>query len=124
MVEGVFIDSDKPTVRAVLAWEQAVQNPYFILDTGFTGDLVVTNDVARDLGLEVSGVMKANLAGNRGVELPTATALAVMEGHSLYVTAFIIPEGWPLLGISFMEKFGYKAVVDCKNKKVRLEVAS
>lgn len=124
MVEGIFIDSDKPTVRTVLAWEQAVQNPYFILDTGFTGDLVVTNDVAKDLGLEISGVTKANLAGNKGLELPTATALAVMEGRSLYVTALIIPEGWPLLGISFMEKFGYKAIVDCKNKKVRLGVAS
>lgn len=124
MVEGIFIDSDKPTVRAVIAWEQAVQNPYFILDTGFTGDLVVTNDVAKDLGLEISGVTKANLAGNKGVEVPTATALAIMEGRSLYVTVFVIPEGWPLLGISFMEKFGYKAIVDCKNKKVRLEVVS
>lgn len=120
MVSGVFVDSDKPTVPVAIAWNQAIQTPHFILDTGFTGDLVVTPEVARDLGLDVSGIIPARLAGNRVVNLPTATAIAVMEGKKLYVTVFI-SEGWQLVGISFMQKFNYKAIVDCKNKTVELE---
>ncbi len=123
MVEGTFVETDKPMVPAVIAWNQSVQNPYFILDTGFTGDLVVTPQVAHDLGLEVNGVMGARLAGNKIVNLPTATAIAVMEGQRLYVTVFI-SEGWQLLGIGFMQKFNYKAIVDTKNQKVSLEVAA
>jgi len=122
MVEGTFVETDKPMVPAVIAWNQSVQSPHFILDTGFTGDLVVTPQVALDLGLEVNGVMGARLAGNKIVNLPTATAIAVMEGQRLYVTVFI-SEGWPLLGISFMQKFNYKAIVDTKNQKVSLEVS-
>ncbi len=120
-VEGTFVESDKPMVPASVAWNQAVQTSYFILDTGFTGDLVVTPEIAKDLGLEISGVMPAKVAGNKIMNAPTATAFGVMEGRQLYVTVFII-DGWPLLGISFMEKFKYRAEVDCKNKKVKLEV--
>ncbi|HLD70335.1 MAG TPA: hypothetical protein VI937_00385 [Negativicutes bacterium] len=122
MIEGQFVDGDKPVVPAVIAWNQSVQAPYFILDTGFTGDLVVTPEIAKDLGLDVSAMMPVRIAGNRVVPMETATAIAVMEGQRLYVTIFI-SEGWPLLGITFMQKFNYKAIVDCRNKKVGLEVA-
>ena len=120
MVQGVFIDSDKPTVPVTIAWNQAVQSPQFILDTGFTGDLVVTEQMATDLGLEVSGVSSVKAAGHDVKHYQTASAIAVMEGQQLLVTAYIIPDGWPLLGISFMEKFSYKAEVDCKHKTVSL----
>lgn len=123
MVRGVFVDSDKPTVPVTIAWAQAVQTPHFILDTGFTGDLVVTEQMATDLGLEVTGVSPVKVAGKPTANFATATAIAVMESSKLLVTAYIIPDGWPLLGISFMEKFNYKAEVDCKNKTVSLEVA-
>jgi hypothetical protein len=45
-----------------------------------------------------------------------------MEGETLYVTAILV-KGKPLLGISFMQKFKYKVIVDCQNLKVALEVA-
>lgn len=38
MVRGVFIEN-VPFVKVVIAWGQAVQAPYVVLDTGFTGDL-------------------------------------------------------------------------------------
>ena len=122
MIKGKFIDNDKPVVPAGIAWEQTAQNSYFILDTGFTGDLVVTPEIAKDLGLEISGMIPAHIAADKIVELPTATAIAVMEGKKLYVTVFI-SKGWPLLGISFLQKFNYKAIVDCKYKEVLLEVS-
>jgi predicted aspartyl protease len=122
-VVGNFVESDKPVVQASIAWNQSVQTPHFILDTGFTGDLAVNSQIATELGLEISGVMPARFAGNTVANVPTATAIAAMEGERLYVTVAII-DGWPLLGISFMEKFKYKAEVDCRNKTVRLEVVT
>ena len=123
MVVGVFIDSDKPMVQATIAWNNIIQSPHFVLDTGFTGDLVVTEQLARELGLEVTGVSSMKSVGHAADNYRTATAIAEMEGSQLFVTAYIIPDGWPLLGISFMEKFKYRAEVDCKNKTVKLEAA-
>jgi predicted aspartyl protease len=121
MVEGEFIDGNKPVVQAGVAWDQSIQNPYFILDTGFTGDLAITPQIARDLGLQIGGSMHAQNATGKIENIPFATAYAVMEGMTLFVTV-LITDGIPLLGISFMEKFNYKAVIDCKNKKVGLEM--
>jgi len=122
-VVGEFVESDKPVVKATIAWNQAVQTPNFILDTGFTGDLAVNPQIASELGLEISGVMPARFAGNTVADVRTATAIAAMEGEQLYVTIAII-DGWPLLGISFLEKFKYRAEVDCKNKTVKLDVVA
>ncbi len=121
MVKGEFIDGDKPMISATIAWETATQSPHFLLDTGFTGDIVVTPKIAEELGLEVSGVTFAKTATNKIESVQTATAIGVMEGVNMLVTV-LISEGLPLLGISFLEKFKYKAIVDCKNKKVSLEV--
>jgi predicted aspartyl protease len=126
MINGTFVDGNKPMVEATIAHGQAVQNPFFVLDTGFTGDLAVTDKVAKDLGFDPNNpdfISDMRTADHKLSPFPSVTALASMEGKTLYVTLVIKP-GLPLLGISFMEKFGYKAIVDCKNKKVSLEVAS
>ena len=124
MVQGVFVNSDKPTVQVTVAWNNIIQSPHFVLDTGFTGDLVVTEQLAKDMGLEVTGVSSMKSAGHAVTDYRTATVIAEMEGNKLLVTAYIISDGWPLIGISFMEKFNYRAEVDCKNKTVRLEVVA
>src|SRR5271155_5391424 len=100
-IEGEFVDSDKPVIRASVAWVDSVQSPYFILDTGFTGDLVVTPQLASDLGLSVDMVLPAKIAGGSIVPTRAATAIGVMEGRQLYLTVFVM-EGWQLLGISFL----------------------
>jgi len=120
MVTGKFVDGDKPMVQALIASGQAIQNPFFVLDTGFTGDLQVTPQIAKELGLDLSGVTNARIANGKIIPVPTAVALAGMEGLQLYATV-LVSDGMPLLGISFLEKFGYKAIVDCKYKTVTLE---
>lgn len=122
MIKGTFVQNDKPMVEATIAWGQAVQTPYFVLDTGFTGDLAVTPEVAKELGLNEDGVTEMRTAANQIMLFPSATALASMEGKTIYVTV-IIKKGLPLLGISFLEKFKYKVTVDCNHKTVELEVS-
>ena len=123
MVEGKFIEGNRPMVPALIAWGQAIQNPYFILDTGFTGDLQVTPQIAKDLGLELNTVTNAQIATGEIVPVRSGVAFAVMGEEKIYVTV-LVSEGMPLLGISFLEKFKYKAIVDCKNKTVQLEVVN
>jgi predicted aspartyl protease len=121
MVKGVFIEN-MPLVQVVVAWGQSVQAPFVVLDTGFTGDLQVTPEIASELGLEVAGVTKVRVANGQIMEVPIALAIAAMEGE-LNRIQVLIAKSAPLLGISFLSKFTYKAIVDCKHKTVALEKA-
>lgn len=118
MVRGEFYENI-PLVKIIVAWGQAVQTPYFILDTGFTGDLQVTPKIANELGLKITGVTQARIANGDVIYVPVALALASMEGATNYLNV-LISESMPLAGISFLTKFGYKAVVDCKYRTVIL----
>jgi clan AA aspartic protease len=119
MVKGEFIEN-LPCVNVNIGWGQAVQSPTFVLDTGFTGDLQVSYDIARELNLNIVGVIPTKIADGKIVNMPTAVAIASMEGQKEYVEVFV-SEGSPLLGIGFLSKFSYKATIDCKYKAVFLE---
>ena len=119
MVSGVFVENI-PFVKVVVAWGQSVQAPFVVLDTGFTGDLQVTPKIARELGLQVAGLTKTQIANGQVIEVPVALAIAAMEGATNYIQV-LISESMPLVGISFLSKFGYKATVDCKYRAVALE---
>lgn len=121
MVYGVF-QQNAPWIQTVVAWGQSVQAPFFILDTGFTGDLQVTPQIAQDLRLPTIGVTNVRIANGQLVSVPVALALVLMEGIVNRVEV-LISMGSPLAGISFLTKFGYKAIVDCKHRVVTLERA-
>jgi len=119
MVRGVFVENI-PFVRVVVGWGQSVQASFVVLDTGFTGDIQVTPKIATELGLRVVGITKSRIANGQIVDVPTALALASMEGVANYIQ-ILISESMPLAGISFLSKFNYKAIVDCKYRTVVLE---
>lgn len=119
MLKGEFV-GNIPFIKIILAWADSVQSPFFVLDTGFTGDLQVTFKIAKELGLKVSGVTKARIANGQEVDVPVALATASMEGVSNYVQV-LISDSMSLAGISLLSKFFYKATVDCKYKNVILE---
>ena len=119
MVSGVFVENI-PFIKVVVGWGQSVQAPFVVLDTGFTGDLQVTQKIAKELGLQVVGVTKTQIANGQVIEVPVALAIAAMEGSANYIQV-LISESMPLAGISFLSKFGYKATVDCKYRTVALE---
>jgi len=119
MIHGRFVDNT-PFIQVIVCWGQSVQAPFFILDTGFTGDLQVTPQMAQELGLRVIGVTPTRIANGQVVETPTALALASMEGAVGYIQV-LISESMPLAGISLLTKFNYKATVDCKYRTIALE---
>ncbi len=126
MVIGSFKGSEHqlPYVPTILSWDSLVQTPSFVLDTGFSGELAVTPQLAVDLGLNFDSVMTLNVANGSSDQFRTANVFATMEGQTLYMTAVLIPKGKrPLLGIKFMEKFKYTAIVDCHHKTAVLQVS-
>jgi len=119
MVKG-FFHGNIPIIKIVVGWGRALQTPFVVLDTGFTGDLQITPKMAQELGLKITGVTKAQIANRETIEVSAALALAAMEDATNYIQV-LISESAPLAGISFLSKFGYKAIVDCKYKTVVLE---
>lgn len=119
MVSGEFFEN-APWIKVIVAWGQAVQAPPVILDTGFTGDLQVTPKIAQELGLQVTGVTKTKIANGTIVNVPVALAFAAMEG-AINRIEVLISNSPPLAGISFLSKFSYKAIVDCKYNAATLE---
>lgn len=122
MVQGRFYQSipNIPFVEILIGWGQAIQQHSFILDTGFTGDLKVTETMAKELGLEIRGVTPLGMVNGKAQDFPLALAIADMEGVKERVSV-IIGDGLPVMGIGTLRKFGYKACIDCKHMIVNLE---
>jgi predicted aspartyl protease len=119
MMQGYF-DGNVPMISVTVGSGQAAQAPFVVLDTGFTGDLQVTPEVAKELGLVVSGIEKMRVADGRIVDVPTALTFVELEGIKKYVQV-LISKSSSLAGISLLSRFQYKAMVDCKYKTVILE---
>jgi predicted aspartyl protease len=123
MIYGTFYQNNFPNIPFVdilIGWGQSIQQHTFILDTGFSGELKVTETMAKDLGLETIGVVPMGMINNQTQEFPAALALVDMEGAKERVTV-VIGEGLPVLGIGTLTRFGYKACIDCKHRTVSLQ---
>jgi predicted aspartyl protease len=124
MIQGYFLPSapNVPVFSLLVSSEDAVTNPLFVLDTGFSGDLKVNPQTAEDLGLEPIASTDITIANGQTVRSKVALAYTSMEGIRNAVSV-VIEEGTHLAGIGLFTKFGYKAIVDCKNRTVELHKA-
>ena len=123
MLLGSFYQKDYPNipfVEILIGWGHAIQQHTFVLDTGFTGDLKVTQTMANELGLEIIGITPLGMVNGTAENFRVALAIADMEGTKERVSV-IIGDGLPVLGIGTLRKFGYKACIDCKHMIVNLE---
>ena len=112
--------ANTPIIQLIVAWGQSVLTPYFILDTGFSGNLKVNPKTAQELGLNPSGVQNITIANGQIVQAPVAIGYVAIEGAVNLVTILIV-DGSHLAGIGLFTKFGYKVTVDCKYRSVELE---
>ncbi len=118
MITGFFVDNT-PWVEVVLTWGKNANNMAAILDTGFSGDLQVTPKIARELALPLLGKTEVKIANGSIVSTPVVLAATTMEGVHKQIQV-LVSNGIPLLGINFLTRFSYKAIVDCKNRKISL----
>jgi len=119
MITGIMA-RNIPYIPITLGLGNSVQRIIVVLDTGFTGDVLVTPQVADELGLKTIGVASMQIADGTKAPFPTSYAFATMEG-SISSVNVLISKGMPLVGIGFLSKFGYKATVDCKHRTVVIQ---
>ena len=125
MVDGFFLTfRNLPAVRVPVAFGQLVSNQDYILDTGFSGDIKVDLQTAKELGIDMGSIVAAHIDNANGQRVPAGLAhgFAEMEGRKKPV-GIIIADGPHLVGMGFLSVFGYKAVVDGKNWECHLEFA-
>jgi predicted aspartyl protease len=118
MISGQFV-GNMPLIKVLVASGQSVQAPFVILDTGFTGDLQITPKIATELGLKIRGITNTQIANGQIIQVPVALAVASMEGFNILIEV-LISDSSPLAGISFLTKFGYKAIINCKHRTIKL----
>ena len=70
-----------------------------ILDTGFSGELSVSTDVVRRLGLNIVDFTQAIIAGGRAIRVPWCFMELRFGGMSREILALVM-DGMPLLGMS------------------------
>ena len=119
MVDGTFLNA-VPLIPITIAWRHGAQTSMAVLDTGFSGDLQITPAIAKELGIQKKSVAYATMADGKVHEVPISLAIASMENVGKTVQV-LVSEGVVLAGIGFLSKFGYKAIVDCKYRKVMLQ---
>lgn len=119
MIKGLFI-KNSPWVEVTISWGRSIQKPLVILDTGFTGDLQITPKMAKELDLKSETITNVQIANGQVIQVPVVVAVSSMEGETKNIQA-LVSDSTPLVGINFLSKFSYKAVVDCKNKTVALQ---
>lgn len=119
MIQGVLIGST-PLVKIAISWKNSVIFPHVIVDTGFTGDIQITTEIARALKLTPTSFTQVRIANGDLITVKTGVALVILEGVKKYVEV-LFSLGEPLLGVGLLKKFGYRAIVDGKNNTVFLE---
>ncbi len=119
MVKG-FMNGNVPFIEATVINKNNVLDIIFTLDTGFSEDLLITPEIASELELESDSFLNLYIANGEQVSLNVSAGFAVIENTKQEVE-IIVSNGSPLLGIGFLTKFGYKAIVDCKDRTVTLE---
>ncbi len=118
MIEGKFI-GDAAYIQIVIASGDAVQERFFIIDTGFSGFLQVSENIAMELNLDTKGVMTVRLANGSTEDAPVSTIRAFVGEKDGHVDVLIL-NTQPLMGIKFLKKFGCMLNLDCKNEKVSI----
>ena len=70
--------------------------------------------------LDAENFSELYVANGEKVTLNFSNANAILENENKKVQ-ILVSNGIPLLGIGFLTKFGYKAIIDCKQRTVTLE---
>ncbi len=121
MIYGKFSrDKNLPYIQVGVSVRDAIVYPKFVLDTGFSGDLKINPSTAKDLGFVGTFEVPSVSAHGQEILVDAVVGYAEMEGRKAPIR-ILIGDGELLAGIGLFSVFGYRAVVDCKNKEAYLE---
>lgn len=122
MIYGHFSDeTNLPYVHVGVVLESLdVFQLESVLDTGFSGNVKMNTQIAIDLGIVFSHNTEFITANGEVVTTEAAYGFVEMEGRKVHVK-IAIADGVSLAGCGLFSVFGYRAVVDYKNRTAYLE---
>lgn len=119
MIKGV-IYNNRPLIPIIVGWTLGVQDMVALLDTGFTGELKISNEKATELGLSITHTERVSLGDDREVNMAAALAVASMENAANVVNVLISP-GEPVVGVGLLRRFGYILTADFRYNILSLQ---
>jgi predicted aspartyl protease len=121
MIHGYFSpDANLPYVHVGVVFGEKIVQGAFILDTGFSGDLKIDYQTAQELGIvEADEIGFVNANGER-VLGAFVYGYADMENRRVPIRIIIV-NGSQLAGMGLFTVFGYRIMVDGKNRTAHLE---
>lgn len=105
------VRQNRPLISIVVGWKLGVQTQLALIDTGFTGELRLSEEKAIELGLEKTHIKKVEFGNGKAEYLWYAPAIVSLEGVNQLVDAMIAP-GEVVIGVELMKKFEYILKID------------
>ena len=110
MIRGL-IHENRPLMRVAIESPLGVQEIVVLLDTGFTGELKLSSQIATELGLEVTHTERVTLANEELVTMKASLTEVALEGIKNKVSTLIDAGLMPIVGIALLRRFGYKKII-------------
>ena len=120
MIQGLLRKDNRPGVPRSIGWSLGIQKIVAIVDTGFSGEIKVSPDVANELGLTPTHIQPVLLANEEIAKVPASLAFVVIEGEKEEV-GVLVAKGMPIMGVGLLSRLGFKLTVDFKARTVFLE---
>ena len=120
MIRGPIDDHGRAFLEIALIARSAAELPLQAwVDTGFTGEIVISRRLAEELGFDRSGAITAELGDGNEVLLPTYSCHVRWLSATVTVEAIASISEIPLVGIGLLR--GRRLVVDFGESEVTLE---
>lgn len=84
MIHGSFLPGQNiPACSLFVSWGNAMVSPFFVVDTGFTGELKIDPLRAEELGLAPTGVARYTNASNQIVHVVLLLRMSPWRGNEI-----------------------------------------
>lgn len=121
MIHGYFSpDANLPYIRLGLVFAGRIVQSDFVIDTGFSGDLKIDRQTARELGVLATYETRFVNANGEIVFVEFVQGYAEMENKRVPIRIVIV-NGPQLAGMGLFSASGYDVIVSGKNRTARLE---
>lgn len=100
------VHNDRPYVKILIRWGSAILDIAVLIDTGFDGDLRISQDIANELGIFVTHTESIRFGDGSLQNVPASIVYSEMEGMVAPLEVIILP-GEPYIGIGFLKKLLY-----------------
>ena len=119
MVKGI-VRKNRPLINLIVGWGLKTKEIVALVDTGFTGELKLSQKEVMDLDIIPTHLESIQLANGKTSQMFAGLAMVSMEGAENTVGT-LIGDGMPTIGVGLLKRFGYNLNIDFKSDSLVLQ---